>query len=902
MRAVTGPETTVLGDAHYETHARISVEDADGVYQDLSSDPLDGLDWVHSGSINQTIDQIVATGSFAFWRNQEGGNSLSPLDQDSLLNRDGVGGYAPLIDAGRGIRVDFATTAIGTAPSGGDWKRVFEGEIDDWDATGDLVEVDCRDKIGVEIADRWVEKPTEYGVEEGKALELVMQDVLSDWTTLTLYVPTAPGFLVTPYQQRRMSVMEALQQLAALVGWALEPRWDDATSSFRLTFYEPDRAPGATTWTWAPGRYQTMQEFRLSRDDVRNALSIFYTDAGNERKQYTAEDTVSIAKYGRQWMEIEEPEDSPIDTLAEAQGLLDNALLDLKDPIAGQEIRTFCFWPIQLGDYYGFDANDVHYTVNQSFGVTGLRHEFGGGHVDTFIRTRGKPAGFTAAWIVRGGTGRLVDDERLATSLHDVRVLYDTPTDADVTVAWRRGSKVKEVWYYLTTLTQPIVDADKPWPDDIVAPTGVLVRGTDQLVFAVPVSDQVAFLQLEPRDDDGFPGDPIRVEIHPKAVSSGADLPADGGIISGALDAAIQGFGSDIVPSATDWDTVAWSAFTITLSDGTTVYNIDAGNTGNIPDANLRFIGLDTAISTTVLQVVSDITDLIGDGKILLGWAKRAPASNQKAAFQFSVGLFGLNNDNVGDNTISGNLVQANTLTGTHIVGTTLSAIFADLGTVTAGTISANVIVASDSFTAANPSFTGNVSITGTLDVLANVNFKLSSTLTFQKVGGSPIVLSPEDNELLISKGLIVTQDITALSEINVNVIAERTGGSGVTIDGVVLKDGAVTGTDDVIAFSSSDIRLKKYVRPITDPIEKILRIRGVGFTWKKKAPDYLEGRDVGVLAHEVQEVLPEAVRENANGYLGVNYLKLIPLLVEAVKAQQRQVDELNRWRAGVGS
>ena len=408
MRTVTGPETTLLQGAHLATLARVLVEDADGTYQDLTS--LDSLDWVHSGRIAQTIDQIVATGTFMFWRSQEGGNSLAPLDEDSTLNRNAGDAYAPLINVGRGIRCEFATVAIGSTPSGGDWQRVFEGVIDEWTVDDDFVHVLTRDAIGAEIADRWAEQERELGTTGGKAIEDVMQDILTEWTSLTLYTPTSPSFLVTTYTQQRSTVLEALQQLAALIGWVVQPRWDDGTSSFRLTFYDPVRAPGSTDWTWAADRYEAVPDFTLSRLDIRNALSLWYTNTSGVRLQVTATDGASITAYDRQFMEIEEPEDSPIDTATEAQDMLDKALLDLKDPVANQEIKTLCFWPIQLNDYYLFTANDVHYTVDQSYGVTGFRHEFGGGHVDTFIRTRGKPAGFVTPWIVRGGDPPVVED------------------------------------------------------------------------------------------------------------------------------------------------------------------------------------------------------------------------------------------------------------------------------------------------------------------------------------------------------------------------------------------------------------------------------------------------------------------------------------------------------------
>ena len=399
MRTVSGGENTVLSGAHYATHARVLVEDADGTYQDLTNQ--DSIDWVDSGHIAQTIDQIVATGSFRFWRSQEGGNSLAPLDEDSTLNRDAGASYAPLIDVGRGIRCEFATVAIGSSPAGGDWKRVYQGVIDDWSVENDFVNVFTRDALGAEIADSWVEVETTYGTGPGRAMEDVMQDILTAWTGLTLYTPASPSFLITTYTQKRTSVMSALQELAALTGWVVQPRWDNGTSAFRLTLFDPVRAPVSTDWTWAANRYEAVPNFKLSRLNIRNALSLWYTNTSGVRSQVTASDATSITNYDRQWMEIEEPADSPIDTETEAQDMLDNALLDLKDPIADQEIKTLCFWPIQLNDNYAFTANDVHYTANQEFGVTGFRHVFGGGHIDTFIQTRGKPAGFIQPWLRR---------------------------------------------------------------------------------------------------------------------------------------------------------------------------------------------------------------------------------------------------------------------------------------------------------------------------------------------------------------------------------------------------------------------------------------------------------------------------------------------------------------------
>ena len=60
-----------------------------------------------------------------------------------------------------------------------------------------------------------------------------------------------------------------------------------------------------------------------------------------------------------------------------------------------------------------------------------------------------------------------------------------------------------------------------------------------------------------------------------------------------------------------------------------------------------------------------------------------------------------------------------------------------------------------------------------------------------------------------------------------------------------------------------------------------------------KKEVHSFEGNDVGVLAQEIEKVLPEVVATRDNGYKAVKYEKIVPLLIEAIKEQQKQIDEL---------
>ena len=106
--------------------------------------------------------------------------------------------------------------------------------------------------------------------------------------------------------------------------------------------------------------------------------------------------------------------------------------------------------------------------------------------------------------------------------------------------------------------------------------------------------------------------------------------------------------------------------------------------------------------------------------------------------------------------------------------------------------------------------------------------------------------------------------------------------------------EGEIRATNDITAFYSSDKRLKDNITPITEPLSKLSQLGGYTFDWiPKEGIHSHEGRDVGVIAQEVEEVLPEVTTTRDNGYKAVKYEKIVPLLIECIKAQQSQIDEL---------
>jgi hypothetical protein len=106
--------------------------------------------------------------------------------------------------------------------------------------------------------------------------------------------------------------------------------------------------------------------------------------------------------------------------------------------------------------------------------------------------------------------------------------------------------------------------------------------------------------------------------------------------------------------------------------------------------------------------------------------------------------------------------------------------------------------------------------------------------------------------------------------------------------------DGNLYAEQDIVAFYSSDITVKENVQVISNPLEKIERIKGVTFNWNKEYQEKLKQvNDVGIIAQDVEQVIPEATTTRKSGIKAVNYDKIIPLLIESVKELNKKIDQL---------
>ncbi|MEW5874529.1 MAG: tail fiber domain-containing protein [Candidatus Zixiibacteriota bacterium] len=132
-----------------------------------------------------------------------------------------------------------------------------------------------------------------------------------------------------------------------------------------------------------------------------------------------------------------------------------------------------------------------------------------------------------------------------------------------------------------------------------------------------------------------------------------------------------------------------------------------------------------------------------------------------------------------------------------------------------------------------------------------------------------------------------------------------RTGGNTtrMTLDAA----GDLTVTGDIVGATCcapSDARFKTDIHELNNPLATLVQMRGVCYQWNRGAfPDrgFGDGEQIGLIAQEVEQAVPQAVHEMADGYLAVDYARLVPLLIESIKAQQLQIDELRRRLESAG-
>ena len=171
---------------------------------------------------------------------------------------------------------------------------------------------------------------------------------------------------------------------------------------------------------------------------------------------------------------------------------------------------------------------------------------------------------------------------------------------------------------------------------------------------------------------------------------------------------------------------------------------------------------------------------------------------------------------------------------------------------------------------------------------------------------GTGVDIQKENSEFMarfITDGAVeLYHDNTKMLQTDANGVHITNGSLGVGI-AAGTTNGQIRATDDITAFYSSDVALKENIHNIESPMDKVQHLNGVLFDWKE---DYIKKNggedgyfvrktDVGVIAQDVEKVLPEVVGTRPNGVKAVKYDRLCALLIECVKDLQSQVNNLKK-------
>ena len=266
-----------------------------------------------------------------------------------------------------------------------------------------------------------------------------------------------------------------------------------------------------------------------------------------------------------------------------------------------------------------------------------------------------------------------------------------------------------------------------------------------------------------------------------------------------------------------------------------------------------------------------------------------------------------------------GSTITALTLDMSAAGAATFHGGIAEAGTISEGTWNADVIASAylDSDTAhlsGTQTFSGTKTFTGDSKFTGQTNFQImgdsnaifvSSSATYDPsndtgklfIGGyqsgntaiSGIIIDYYDPAVKLTSELVTTNGIDIQIQ---NQSTSKTTGALKVAGGVGIAKTLNVG-EDVVAYASSDERYKDNIIPIRNPNEKIKQIGGYTFDWNDKHEIFKGKKDIGVVAQEIEKVLPEIVETRDNGYKAVKYEKIVALLIESNKELIKRVEEL---------
>jgi len=190
--------------------------------------------------------------------------------------------------------------------------------------------------------------------------------------------------------------------------------------------------------------------------------------------------------------------------------------------------------------------------------------------------------------------------------------------------------------------------------------------------------------------------------------------------------------------------------------------------------------------------------------------------------------------------------------------------------------------------TAAAQNFT--ISQTGAFDSSLILTSAGTGTSAFQITSTAGGVDVNSFKPLLLNSSDVINVGTTNVNkDINIGTGGTRTINMSQDVAGTILNINAKDVNFKNGTSFTSDRNLKDNFQDISEGLNLIKSLHGTYFTWKNDPSE----RKLGFIAQEVEAIIPELVKTNENGFKSVDYVSVIPVLVEAIKEQQKQIDEL---------
>jgi len=288
---------------------------------------------------------------------------------------------------------------------------------------------------------------------------------------------------------------------------------------------------------------------------------------------------------------------------------------------------------------------------------------------------------------------------------------------------------------------------------------------------------------------------------------------------------------------------------------------------------DLTVTGTTTSINSTDLDVTdklisinkggADAASANGGGLFISGANEAMTWDNGNSRFNFSDDLHA-----------AGNFTLSGTVDGRDVAsdGTKLDGIEASA---TADQSNAEIRAAVEAATDSNVFTDADHSKLNAIEASADV----TDTTNVTAAGA---LMDSECSSLASVKA--INQGLTTSSDVSFDSIGIGTAAPGTS--------GVIRAANDIVAFYSSDERLKDNIEVIPNCLGRLKDIKGVEFDWNDKQSVY-QGHDIGVIAQDIEKIAPSLVTDRDNGFKAVKYEKLTAILIQAVKELAAKVEEL---------